>query len=78
MTGVTIGFFGKLLIGFFAVFAVLGIVGLVMRLRAAKKGTPANDAEDDEIIPMKTLENVQSINDRFNRARYMQEDEAKE
>ena len=77
MTVTTIGFFGKLIIGFLAIVAVLGIIGLVMRKRAAKKGAPVED-ESDEIIPMKTLENVQNVNDRFNRARYMSEDEARE
>lgn len=77
MTVTTIGFFGKLIIGFFAVVAVLGIIGLVMRKRAAKKGETV-EGESDEIIPMKTLENVQNVNDRFNRARYMSEDEARE
>ena len=77
MTGVTIGFFGKLAIGFVAVLAILGIIGLVMKAYAKKKGVPVED-EGDEVIPMKEVENVLNLNDRFNRARYMEEDEARE
>lgn len=53
---------GKALIVFFGVIAVLGIVGIVM---LKKKGK--TEMRDD-------TENVVDLNDRFNRARYMDED----
>lgn len=53
---------GKALIVFFGVIAVLGIVGIVMLKKKGKTET-----RDD-------TENVVDLNDRFNRARYMDRD----
>ena len=53
---------GKALIVFFGVIAVLGIVGIVM---LKKKGK--TEMRDD-------TENVVDLNDRFNRARYMNQE----
>ncbi len=53
---------GKALIVFFGVIAVLGIVGIVMLKKEGKTET-----RDD-------TENVVDLNDRFNRARYMNQE----
>ncbi|MBQ1632959.1 MAG: hypothetical protein II049_09090 [Clostridia bacterium] len=53
---------GKALIVFFGVIAVLGIVGIVMLKKKGKTET-----RDD-------TENVVDLNDRFNRARYMNQE----
>ncbi|MBR4907013.1 MAG: hypothetical protein IKZ44_09230 [Clostridia bacterium] len=57
---------GQILIPFFVIFfgaiAVLGIVGIVM-IRRKKLQNTRDDAE-----------NAVDLNDRFNRARYMNED----
>ena len=65
------GFFGQLFIVFITVVVLLGIVGWAMAKRkAAKKGASA----DDQVLSEKTVNNVSDLNDRFNRARYMDED----
>ena len=65
------GFFGQLFIVFITVVVLLGIVGwAVARRKAAKKGASA----DDQVLSEKTVNNVSDLNDRFNRARYMDED----
>ena len=65
------GFFGQLFIVFITVVVLLGIVGWAMAKRkAAKKGASA----DDQVLSEKTVKNVLDLNDRFNRARYMDED----
>ncbi len=67
------GFFGKLFIGFIAAVALLGIVGwIVSKRNAGRKGSGSDQA--DEILPEKTVNNVLDVRDRFNRARYMDED----
>ncbi len=67
------GFFGKLFVGFLAVVALLGIIGLIItKRRTAQKGTSTEGR--DEVLPEKTVKNVLDVNDRFNRARYMDED----
>ena len=60
------GFFGKLFFGFLIAVAVLGIVGFFMTLRAKKRGEPEEMKDPTE--------NVADLNDRFNRARYMDKD----
>lgn len=65
------GFFGQLFIVFITAVVLLGIVGwAVARRNAAKKGASA----DDQVLSEKTVNNVLDLNDRFNRARYMDED----
>ena len=66
------GFFGQLFIVFITA-VLLGIVGwAVARRNAAKKGASADD--QDQVLSEKTVNNVSDLNDRFNRARYMDED----
>ena len=66
------GFFGKLFLGFLILVAVLAIIGFFQKRRDAKKGVLS--PEEDEILSMKTAENVADLNDRFNRARYQDKD----
>lgn len=69
-----LGFFGKLFFGFLAAVVLGGIVGLVIvKVRASRKGTTETQ-EMDEILPGHGSENVADLNDRFNRARYMDRD----
>ena len=60
------GFFGKLLLGFFIVVVVLALIGFFMNLRAKKRGETVERKDPTE--------NVADLNDRFNRARYMDKD----
>ena len=48
---------------------MLGIIGFIQSRRAKKKGEAVGTPE--ELIPS---ENVPNLNDRFNRARYMDQD----
>lgn len=67
------GFFGQLFIVFITAVVLLGIVGwAVAKRNAAKKGASADD--QDQVLSEKTVNNVLDLNDRFNRARYMDED----
>jgi hypothetical protein len=67
------GFFGQLFIVFITAVVLLGIVGwAVARRNAAKKVASADD--QDQVLSEKTVNNVSDLNDRFNRARYMDED----
>lgn len=67
------GFFGQLFIVFITAVVLLGIVGwAVARRNSAKKGASADD--QDQVLSEKTVNNVLDVNDRFNRARYMDED----
>ena len=67
------GFFGILFLSFLAVFILLGLLGFWMQKRRAGK---APSAEEDEALSEETVDNIQNLNDRFNRARYMDEDKA--
>ncbi len=58
--------FGTFMIVFFAVLAVLALIGLWMK----KKNPASNDLRD----PDKVLENTADLGDRFNRARYQEQD----
>ena len=58
---------GRFLIGFFAVVAILGIIGVWM-LKRKKAGRTGADA------PKSITENIADLNDRFNRVRYMDQD----
>ncbi len=63
---IIMGFFGKLFLGFLIVVVIVAFVGFLMTLRAKKRG----EAEK----PTDPTENVADLNDRFNRARYMDKD----
>ena len=56
---------GRFMLGFLAVFAVLGIIGIWMQKR--KKAGNSGAARSD-------TENAADLKDRFNRARYMGQD----
>ena len=56
---------GRFMLGFLAVFAVLGIIGIWMQKQ--KKAGNSGAARSD-------TENAADLNDRFNRARYMGQD----
>ena len=60
------GIIGLLFLAFIVLVAVLGVIGLGLKRRDRE------NAED--ILPEKTLENVADLNDRFNRARYQDDD----
>ena len=60
------------LAGIVAAIVVLGLVGLILTKRDAAKGKAA--PPQTEVIPEKTLNNVLDVQDRFNRARYMDKD----
>ena len=62
------GFIGMLFLGFIAVVVILGVVGLLLRKRngAEKSG--------EEVLSQKIVDNVNDLNDQFNRARYMVRD----
>ena len=61
------GFVGWLFAGFLAFFAALGGIGFLQKKRAAGK-------KDKEPLSDRDVENVLDLNDRFNRARYMDHD----
>ena len=67
------GFFGKLFFGFLLVVAVLAVLGYFLTRRDAARRAAGNSGED-ELLSQKTVDNVHDLNDRFNRARYMDED----
>lgn len=70
------GFFGELFFGFLAVVVVLGIIGLIMTKRKAARSKDKHDPQEEaEVLPEKVLDNVLDLNDRFNRARYMDTDQ---
>ena len=64
-----LGFIGRLFLGFLAVVVILGIIGLVMRRRKANA-----HPDGEEVLPEEVVENVNDLNDSFNRARYMDKD----
>ena len=57
---------GRFMLIFIIVVAVLGIIGIWM-LKRNKSGDGRNTSRSD-------TENVADLNDRFNRARYMDQD----
>ena len=63
---------GKIFWIFLAVFAALGAVGFVMARLRAKKG------EKGDGLPDHGIENMADLNDRFNRARYMNRETEKD
>lgn len=66
------GFFGKLFFGFLAVVVLLALIGFFLRRRDIKEGLVSPDEEEG--LTQKAVDNVNDLNDRFNRARYMDED----
>ena len=62
-----------ILIGILGLVAALAAVGLILRKRNAAKGRP-DLAEESGPLSEKAVENVHDLNDRFNRARYMEDD----
>ena len=63
---------GQIFIPFFAVVGVLAGVGGVQAWRAKKKA--ATQKQDGELLPQRAVENIVDLGDRFNRARYMDQD----
>ena len=63
-----VGFFGWLFVGIMIVVAAVFAVGFLLAWRAKKKGQTQPEQE-------RITENVADLNDRFNRARYMDKDE---
>ncbi len=61
---------GRFFVIFLSVFAALGGVGVWMIKRSEKKGT----SEKDDVLSEKVVNNVFDLEDRFNRARYMDKD----
>ncbi len=68
-----LGFFGKLFFGFLAVVVLLAILGFFL-VRRDKKMNPSAREEEAEFFSERAVGNVQDLNDRFNRARYMDQD----
>ena len=64
-----LGFIGRLFLGFLAVVVILGIIGLVMRHRKTNA-----HPDGEKVLPEEVVENVNDLNDSFNRARYMDKD----
>ncbi len=64
--------FGKIITIFFAVFIVLGAIGFFMTRTRAKRG------EQGDGLPDHGFENLVDLNDRFNRARYMDSETEKD
>lgn len=67
-----LGFLGMLFVVFLGAFTTLGCIGLWQSKREAKKGRAPS--EEEAALSQKTVDNVLDLNDRFNRARYMDED----
>ena len=61
-----------ILVGLVSLIVVLALVGLILRKRNAARGEA--DPAEEEFLSDKTVENVYDLNDRFNRARYMDKD----
>lgn len=59
--------FAKFFILFFSVLIVLGLIGLWMKKRSGSQ-------EEEDPMSEKNVNNVNDLNDHFNRARYMDED----
>jgi hypothetical protein len=71
-----IAFLGKILVALLIIVAVLGAVGLVWLIRRSRKEkVPIGQLKiERDVFSEETAENVAALNDRFNRARYMDED----
>ena len=64
-------FLGQLFVGFLVVVAVLALIGFFRRRRDIRMCLAS---PDEESLSRKAVDNVNALNDRFNRARYMDED----
>ena len=65
---------GRLFVGFLIVVAALGVIGICMIRRANAKKAPSEKTEEERALSEKTVNNVFDLEDRFNRARYMDQD----
>ena len=63
-----------ILVALIAAVAVLALIGLIQSRREAAKGKKDPASREAEMLSDKTVENVLDLNDRFNRARYMDKD----
>ena len=63
-----------ILIGIVGLIAVLALIGLIQRKRNAAKGRTDPAEQEAEVLAEKVVDNVADLNDRFNRARYMDKD----
>ncbi len=64
---------GKIFISFLAVVVILGVIGFLLRRAEKAKGENTEQSRDHP-LSQKTVDNVNDLNDRFNRARYMDRD----
>ena len=63
-----------ILIGILGLVALLAVIGWFQRKRNAAQGAAGPAGQEDGALSEKTVENVHDLNDRFNRARYMDKD----
>ena len=66
--------FAKFFIIFFAILVVLGVIGLWMK----KRGTKGEVSGREDPMSEKNVDNVNDLNDLFNRARYMDRDDVQD
>ena len=66
--------FAKFFIIFFSLLIVLALIGFWMKKRHAGD----SGAGKDDPLSEKNVSNVNDLNDRFNRARYMDRDDGRE
>ena len=64
---------GQVFIPIFAVFLLMFVIGIVMAI-IWKKKKPEEYRKAEEMLSQRTVDNVNDLNDRFNRARYMDQD----
>lgn len=65
--------FGRLLAVFLIVFAALALIGLWQKKRNAASAASGKPGAEDP-LEEKSVENVNDLNDVFNRARYVDQD----
>ncbi len=68
------GFLGKIFVGFFAVVAALGSVGLWQIKRKNARKDPSDREEEEGVLSQRIVDNVFNLKDGLNRARYMDRD----
>ena len=64
-------FLGQLFVGFLVLVALLALIGGIIAWRRAAKGEAP---QENDVLSEETVDNVLNLNDRFNRARYQDED----
>ena len=64
-----LGFFGKLFFGFLEIVGALAVIGFWQMWKSP------SPKDKDGVMPQEVLDNVLAVKDRFNRARYMDQDE---